>query len=482
MTLSESVHQALQYLAERPAWLEAALQPDTVLQALNSSLPEAVSGRFLLTGVTIPGLFLEDRSGRWKGVYHLSLEENGVEKVYPLRVTLTPPNIDLPVDVDSLPEQPFGSDGWSSYLPELRLYIEMEPPEQALDGLEQLLDPEAARSLIETSIRGNSPAYRDFTLRACEPQVLNYKPGSRCTIRYLLDYPPQLAGYGWPQAVVAKTYRTKKGERAFRGMQALWHSPLAEGDIVRISEPLAYDPGLRLLIQDQLPEDLTLEELLRSELSTNSSEPNGKLYNFVRKVAAGLAMLHRSGAHTEETVTFDERFEDVPDILARLAVAAPEIPPLFEPLANELKTRAAGIPPDPMVPSHGTFDADQVLISGEEIGFIDFDNFCMAEPSVDVSHFRASLVDSGMKLAGPETLADPEQLTAYLSRLNDLSEVFLEQYLTFTPVSRQRLALWEALDYLRDVLHYWKKPKPGAGTNAFIILENHLNKMGLDEA
>ena len=47
------------------------------------------------------------------------------------------------------------------------------------------------------------------------------------------------------------------------------------------------------------------------------------------------------------------------------------------------------------------------------------------------------------------------------------------------PISRQRLALWEALDYLRDAMHLWKKPKLTGAEGVMRILEYHLQSMGL---
>jgi len=131
------------------------------------------------------------------------------------------------------------------------------------------------------------------------------------------------------------------------------------------------------------------------------------------------------------------------------------------------------------VPSHGSFDADHVLIAGDEISFIDFDSFCMAEPALDVGHFWAAIMDSGMKLIDEDTLRDPARCQAYLQRLDALGAVFLAQCESHAPISQQRLALWEALDYLRDTLHLWKKPQATGPERVIRILEYHLRGMGL---
>jgi hypothetical protein len=478
-SLQRAITLGLQRLSARPEWLTAALQSDRVLASLARHIPVVAEGALRLTDCSIQRLFLKDRSGRWKGTYQVTVEGlPGVSpQTIPLHVTLSAPGKPVP-DSAGQPAQPFGSEGWSCYLPELGLFCELEPPEEALDSLERLTDPQESLSLLEESIRSGGPAYRDFRLKASHPKVLNYKPGSRCTIRYRLEYPPEAAGRGWPQAVIAKTYRGKKGEQAYQGMVELWNSPLASGEVVQVAEPLAYVPELRLLIQSQLAEGQILEELIRSAIRSGEPLEMERLYSFVRKSASGLAMVHLSGAQAAVAVSWEERFSDVPDLIGRLAVVAPDFEDLFQPLVASLQTLAAEIPPDPLAPSHGSFDGDQVLIDQDWISFIDFDSFCMAEPSLDVGHFRAAVMDSGMKLIDPDTLQDPQKCRAYLDRLAEIGEIFLEQYQAHAPVSRQRIALWEALDYLRDALHIWTKPKPTPGIEVIRILEYHLGSMG----
>jgi hypothetical protein len=392
---------------------------------------------------------------------------------------LIAPGLTPPGGFERPAPRPFGAADWSCYLPELRLHCEVVPEEQALEALPQLTDPEEARALLERGIASSTEAYRDLRIRACRPEVLNYKPGTRCTIRYHLEYAAPHTNRGWPTTVIAKTYRKRKGEQAFNGMVALWRSPLAGHAAVRIAEPLAYLPELKVLIQTALPEEQTLEEVLRAALIADTPEAFDRLADFVRAAAAGLAALHRSGVRIDATTTWDEQIVEIPELLERLAVVAPDLADAIRPLFDRLQARAAAYPADPLVPSHGSFDSDQVLIAQERIGFIDFDSFCMAEPALDVGHFRAAIMDSGMKLIDERTLQSQEACRAYLERLDRLGAIFLAAYESLAPVSRQRLALWEALDYLRDALHLWTKPKLSGAEGVIRILEYHLRGMGL---
>ncbi|HWQ11693.1 MAG TPA: hypothetical protein VNL77_02775 [Roseiflexaceae bacterium] len=62
----------------------------------------------------------------------------------------------------------------------------------------------------------------------------------------------------------------------------------------------------------------------------------------------------------------------------------------------------------------------------------------MAEPALDVAHFRAAVMDSGMNLADERTIQDDAACHAYLRRLDALGETFLSEYTAHAPVSRRR--------------------------------------------
>jgi hypothetical protein len=462
-------------LANRPEWLLAALQPERVLQALRRRLPGAAEGQLQLIDCVAQQLFLKNTSGRWQGRYSLTAQsaQDSSQKTFNMRVALTAPTMPSP-SATRAGQRPFGAPGWRCYLPELRLECELEPPEQALGLLPQLIDQEQSRALVEQIIRAGSPTYRDLRIQTCQPTVLNYKPGSRCTIRYHLGYADSDAGKGWPTSAVAKVYRAKKGEQAYRGMVALWESPLSASSVVQIAEPLAYIPKLKLLVQATLGEEQTLEELLRATLQYGDAAAQRRLEGFVRSTAVGLAELHLSGARAAERITWEDRITTIPEAIERIAAVAPEVAEAAQPLFERLAELAAACPADPLVPSHGSFDADQVLIAQERIGFIDFDSFCMAEPALDVGHFRAAIMDSGMKLIDDRVLHDLAARRAYLDRLNGLGALFLAEYEARAPISRQRLMLWEAWDYLRDSLHLWTKPKLHGAEAVVSILEYHL--------
>src|SRR5919202_1857912 len=250
-----------------PTWLQAAAQPECVQSALARSIPTFATGELQLEGCKTKRLRFMANSRCWTGSYRLSVvgPQPGQRRVVVLRGTIVPPGMDAPTAAGAAPA--FGEQGWRTYLPDLRLHLQVQPEETELTTLPALTDPDQARVLLEQSIRGGPGAYSDLRIAAAIPRVVRYHPNSRCTIVYHLAYPADPApARHWPDLVVAKTYQGAKGQNAYAAMRALWDSPLARSEQVRIAEPLAYLPALKVLVQGPIREEQTLSDLMRAAL------------------------------------------------------------------------------------------------------------------------------------------------------------------------------------------------------------------------
>jgi aminoglycoside phosphotransferase (APT) family kinase protein len=467
--------------ADLPDWLLAIVQPERVRLAIAQAIREIASGKLTAKSCEISRVRL--KKNRWTGIYQISVEmPNGdARQAIRMQGTLIPPDQpapDLPADPQAL-----GSAGWRCWLPELRLLLETQPAEAALPALPTLTDPEQARALIEQSMRAAAPGYRDLRIQSCAPRVVRYKPGSRCTILYDLAYPAGLAeGHSWPNLVAIKTYKGGKGKNAYAGMRALWESPLGRGDAVTIAEPLAYLPELNALVQGPIREEQTLKDLVRSALRENTAESLAELEAAMRKTARGLAALHQSGAQGGESYTWEEEFAEVRETLDQLGGAIPPLAGVAEPLLAHLEALAAECPADPAGPTHSSFRPAQVLLYRGKIGFIDFDSFCQAEPALDIALFLAATKNIGLSEPHEEESneddaeLDPATRTALLDRLDVICEIFLAEYEQHAPISRQRVALWQALDLLTLVLTCWTKIKPVRLGNTLAMLARHLQR------
>jgi len=445
----------LERLGEMPEWL-ARLDDDAEVQA---ALGEAIGG---LQSAKLSRVRLK-REG-WTA--HCTVAVDGTEEVGHLAATIVPPGGNEPSH--PAPSGRPGGEGWRCWVPRLRLELTSAEPEAKLAALGLLTDPERARALLEGAIRAGTPAYRDLQIVAAAPQVMRYSPGSRCTVLYRLELPEGPADRHWPQVVVAKTYhRSDKGQIAWDGMRRLWQSPLARSEVVTIAEPLAWLPEQKILVQGPIAESRTLKELLLATFAS-SSRASDELRGHLAKTAAGLAELHHSGATSDVRATWEEELAEVREVLGRLTSTLPHLAGVADPWLEHLERLAEKSRQDPSVAAHRSFRPAQVLLHGDGIGFIDFDGFCQAEPALDIALFRATARDLAMSVLPPDA-----PLEARLGVVDDLCKYFLDRYEELAPISRTRVALWEALDLFTNVLHSWTKVKPARLNHALALLQHH---------
>jgi hypothetical protein len=469
-----SVADALSLFATLPDWLTALADSAAVLAAVGRHVPEFASGELELRECKVKRVRL--RGGSLTAVYRLTYADraSGHEQVVEVlgeivsRGGAAEPN-------PGTNGAPFGTDGWRCYLSELRLDLGSAPPELRLPALSTLTDAERGREFLERAIRAGSPAHANLRILAARPRIVRSKE-NRCTVLYDLEYPPEDAHS--PSPVIAKTYRRDAGAKTYAGMQALWSSKLSTSDAVAVAEPLAYDPELRVLLQGPVRGESTLTDLLRSTFASGSTEALGEVSAYVDKTALGLAALHTSGVSYGKTITWADRVADIKEQVGWVTALAPELSDAATPLLTRLAKRETEHPPDPLVPTHGSFRPNQVLLHAGEIGFVDFDGICQAEPALDVACFLASLKKTVRVHADDDGAGRSDVSRALLSELEELGERFLVQYETIANISRERVVLWEALELFNGVLDCWTKMSMGLEARVE-LLRDQLRMIGL---
>ena len=436
-----------------PEWLSAIADTDLVEEALRSSPAFALS-TLKLEAVQIGRLRLKKK--RWSGLYRLRItDQAGIRREVALQGSLIPSREPEPE------EGPLDGESWRGFVPELRLVLTPEPPDDALSELDPLTDPARAAELLERVLRGSSPVYESMRFASCLPKVLRYKPGSRATVHFHLGYDRSDQDRGWPDRVVAKTYRDLKGAATYEAMRALWESPLVDPDRLKLADPLAFDENLRLLVQGHIPNTGTLRERIREVRRASTPERAAEVEGYVQKTGAALAALHGSGVDVGPAVDFDHEFDDQREALQELVQVAPQLEGAADRFLASLKELAMRVPVDPPVSSHGAFRPDQVLLSDGVVGLVDFDGFCQAEPALDVAEFLSKLRSVSLTVGkGEDDVVDDDHLPGLLARADQLSDLFLTEYERNRPLSRERVALWEALSLLTRLVDGWAKVKP----------------------
>ncbi|HVF26475.1 MAG TPA: phosphotransferase [Anaerolineales bacterium] len=472
------IWEGLQMFRELPDWMMAARNPDRICAALSQAIPEFVSGNLILRECDSSNV--RYKSENWKGFYELTVSKPGEENTSTINLdgVLSAPDVDA--NRPLLVEHALGSEEWHAYIPALNLELWPKKPEGVLSALEMLTDPEQSRQYLMDRIRSASPSYQDLQIEASHPKIVRYKPGSRCTIVYNLDYPRD-ADHRWPELVVAKTYRKEKGQNAYESMRAFWDTALSSSTLVKIAEPLAYDAELKVMIQGPIRQEKTLKELTVSAVKAGTVEAFDELTEEMLKTAKGLAELHKSGTELGTLYGWENDETQTRESIEELSVSVPQLAAAGIPFLERLNSLEAGSKPDPLVPSHGTFRPAQVLIYEGEIGFIDFDSCCKAEPAKDLGLFLCAFMRAGMATVkfddievASEPIDDATRLARF-ERLIEVSERFLEEYERHTgPVNRQRVALFEALELFILILHAWTKIKVRELNDIMFVLEHFL--------
>jgi Ser/Thr protein kinase RdoA (MazF antagonist) len=198
--------------------------------------------------------------------------------------------------------------------------------------------------------------------------------------------------------------------------------------------------------------------------------------DYVRKTGAALATLHGSGVHVGAPLDFNHEFEELREDLDELIRAAPQLQGAADRFLASLKDLAVRFPVDPPVSSHGAFRPDQVLVSDGEVGFVDFDGLCQAEPALDVAEFLSKLRSVSLTVGkGEGDVVDDAQLPALLARADQLSDLFLAAYERHRPLSLERVMLWEALSLLRRLVDGWAKVKPARLRMNVLLMQRFLD-------
>jgi len=293
-----------------------------------------------------------------------------------------PPGAGQDLDIDAVRIPPLGLTiqrfPHDEHLPDLAAAVTSSPHSPLWQGLEQV----ARRSL------GG-----DHTLEAVEAVPLRYKPGDRCVIRYYLQLedPP---GSRHQVTVIGKLYRDCEQAVSASELQTrLWE---IQGEQPWIARPRGVLDPLPLMLTEDLGDDrghpptLIGTEVIRF----GKSQPTQAL----AEAAEALAELHASGATADGTRPRTGADEAI-KAAKRASALIRYIPELAETTAAVAATLGAALkalPTEGFRPAHGSYKPSQLLFRSGKVFLVDFDQFCAADPALDVGYFLAYLRPPGM--------------------------------------------------------------------------------------
>ena len=317
------------------------------------------------------------------------------------------------------------------YIPELEMLVQVFPFDHRLPALPLLmagLPPELEPQILAQFGPG------DWRVEAWDVQPVRYLPETRATLLLTARARDAATGRAEERRFYGKVYNTEKGEQTYRVLRALWDTAAAEGGVgFAVGKPVAYLSDLRTLIQEETP-GTSLKDILLQE---------DELIPVVRRVARDLATLHLAHADTPRRYRLHDELPILKKIGKRLQQACPHLSPQIEEIVSTVVDGLEEVPP---APTHGDLKPVHILVDGDRLALIDFDDFAGADPVRDVARMLVFM----LKTVPPRPYLSHDDLAslgndrASLSqdRPRAVTQAFAEEYFALVPEAwRARLPL-----------------------------------------
>jgi hypothetical protein len=346
--------------------------------------------------------------------------------------------------------------GFAFYIPELRLLLQTPLEDKKLPGLELALDHERMKSFLAGHASPATPGRERVV--ACGIDILRYKPGKRCTLRYRLETmdqatgsepggaPSHFAGELRQRSLIGKLYGDgQEGARIFGIMSELARRGFDRGadDGIKIPHPHGYIPGLQMVVMEDVP-NLSLKEML--------SAPG--LDQHLRRAAQALLKIHGCPLWVVRRQRVTRKFQVegrvsiVKQAVSKAIRACPALRIPFKASMGGIKDLAHGIScPQPTL-IHGSLYLAEFLVGDGEMTIVDFDTFCNADPAIDVGNFLGHLRWKGRQLEW-----SPEEARSH-------AETFLAAYhADMPPDLMRRIDFYTRLALLRIAARVALQPR-----------------------
>ena len=302
------------------------------------------------------------------------------------------------------------------------------PVDPKLPHLDVVMAPSghpALAATLEATARRLHGVAPDLPLLDIAAEPVRYKPGDRCVLRYRLRFAsPHPGGAPSTCTLIAKLYREQAEAEAADDLLARLRTQAA---VAWTARPLGVVPGLPLALTEDLGSS---RDPVPAHSGLDVVHPGSdEAIDVVRRAARALAELHSSGLDTgglSRRTGGDEAGKAARR--ARLIEEyVPDLAPTVRAVSEALCAALAGLPADTLRPAHGSYKPSQLMVRDGAVFLVDFDQFCLADPALDVGYFLAYLRPAGLwyhragRRSWFEEAADAFRST-YLDRLAERGE------------------------------------------------------------
>lgn len=272
------------------------------------------------------------------------------------------------------------SDSHVLALDPLPLFFHLFPFDREIRGLRHLMNRDKLKRIARDTISWGSPAVRVSGKRT-SLSLLRYKPERRAVVAADFGLVDETTGRESRKLAHLKAYANGAGESA-TGISGWLAAAPRTVHAPRLARTLAYDPATEILIQERLSGCGFLEARDAAAAA--------------RRVGGALAWLHAAGPARDDgggarvRSTVASALAEVRATSAFLTRLGGEgVSALAAALLHALDRN---VPADaPLTLTHGDFHYHQVLVDGETISLVDFDEAGNGDPRIDLGNFVAHL-------------------------------------------------------------------------------------------
>ena len=244
--------------------------------------------------------------------------------------------------------------------------------------------------------------------------------------------------------LIGKTNAFKKIGKLHADSWALWES---SGRSFPMPAPVGYLSAPRLTLQERVP-----------GVRLGSVVETAGFRDRVVETAEAIALLHRLRFPVNATRRARDEVKSLQrwgEVVARIrSDLRSRITPFVEDVASEISART-----QVLCAIHADFHHTNVLVDGERIRVIDYDEMSYGDPAVDVGRFLASLRIPTLRAFGN------------IHELDAVREAFFETYLRQTPGEASRIRLFEAASLVTSAASAFRIQRPNWDEEVSLLLD-----------
>ena len=261
------------------------------------------------------------------------------------------------------------------------------PRDPDMPGLELALHKDAARKEFKRRLPRLSG---EGKLRLKDIRLIRHKPSRRCVVEYDVEVERPDCAREWV-TLIGKTRARRSGNEGFRLQKAIWEAGFDSNsrDNVSVPEPVGVISAFQMWFQRKV-NGLTAERLLTTCGGVQ----------LARQIARAIHKLHQAGVPTDRTHTIADELKILRDCLAQVSALYPKWSSRIERLMSSCEKIGDETPAGGACGIHRDFYAAQVIVDADRLWLLDFDLYCLGDPSLDPGNFIGHVTEQALRESG----------------------------------------------------------------------------------